>query len=77
MTSGPYHFVRHPIYAAVLLFTWAGVLTHRSPVALALAGLATAMVLVRLLAEERLVTRRYPEYADYARRTRRLVPYLL
>ena len=25
VTRGPYHWVRHPIYLAILLFTWAGV----------------------------------------------------
>src|SRR6476619_3918762 len=28
VTSGPYRFWRHPIYAAVLLFVWTGVLTQ-------------------------------------------------
>src|SRR5262245_36894731 len=25
VTTGPYRFVRHPIYTAILLFVWAGV----------------------------------------------------
>src|SRR5512140_2240697 len=25
VTSGPYRFVRHPIYAAILFFVWAGI----------------------------------------------------
>ena len=28
VTWGPYRYWRHPIYAAVLLFLWAGVLSH-------------------------------------------------
>lgn len=77
VTTGPYRHVRHPIYAAVLLFVWAGVLTQASPLALAVAALATAATGVRVWAEEQLVTQRYPAYAAYAARTRRLVPFVL
>ena len=38
---------------------------------------ATAMLLLRMLFEETLVRQRYPEYDDYARRTKRVIPYLL
>ena len=33
VTSGPYHFIRHPIYTAACLFVGAGVLAHWSVVA--------------------------------------------
>jgi protein-S-isoprenylcysteine O-methyltransferase Ste14 len=74
--TGPYGYVRHPIYAAVLLFVWTGVLSHASPQPVALGSLATLATLVRMLSEERLVSQRYPEYAAYAAQTSRLVPYV-
>jgi protein-S-isoprenylcysteine O-methyltransferase Ste14 len=77
VTRGPYRFVRHPIYAAVLYFLWAGVSAHPGPVNLPAAVLASALLGVRMFAEERLLLGRYPEYADYARRTRRVVPFVL
>lgn len=80
VTSGPYRYVRHPIYAAVLLFAWAGVLAQRTPPtpgALLLAALATLMTGVRIQAEEALLHASFPEYAAYAARTRRLVPFVL
>ena len=77
VTTGPYRFVRHPIYAAVLLFVWAGVATHATLLAVTLALLATAAIAVRLWAEERLVTARYPEYREYAARTKRVIPFVL
>src|SRR5690242_9779288 len=30
VTTGPYRFIRHPIYTAVCLFAWAGVFSHLS-----------------------------------------------
>ncbi len=35
------------------------------------------MLFLRMIFEEGLVRERYPEYADYARRTRRVIPYIL
>jgi len=76
VTSGPYRFIRHPIYTAFCAFILAGALAHLSASAAALAILFVLAALVRMLAEERLLVLRYPEYAEYAARTRRIVPFL-
>lgn len=76
VTTGPYRYLRHPIYVAALLFLWTGIAVHPSTGSL-LAGLVgTAATLARMLSEERLLRERYPEYADYARRAKRLVPFV-
>jgi protein-S-isoprenylcysteine O-methyltransferase Ste14 len=77
VTTGPYRYLRHPIYAAVLYFVWAGVLTHASALNAALGAVATAATAVRIWAEESLLIQRYPDYPAYAARTKRLVPYVL
>ncbi len=77
VTTGPYRYMRHPIYAAVLLFLWTGVAVNASPLSVALGLAATAMLALRILFEERLVRRRYPEYDDYARRTKRVIPFII
>ena len=76
VTSGPYRFIRHPIYTAVCLFGWAGVLAHWSA-ASALFGVVILIGAIgRMLCEERLIVERYPEYREYARTTKRMVPYV-
>jgi protein-S-isoprenylcysteine O-methyltransferase Ste14 len=77
VTSGPYRYVRHPIYAAVLYFIWPGILTHLSleTVALGLCGIVG--VGMRMVVEEKLLRARYPEYGEYANRTKRLIPFLV
>ncbi len=77
VTTGPYRFVRHPIYTAILLFMWAGVASHTSTLSVLTAIVATAAAAVRIVAEEELVVDVYPEYADYAKHTKRIIPFVL
>ncbi len=76
VTSGPYRWVRHPIYTAVALFAVAGALARPTVASAGLAAAVVAGAVVRMLAEERVLRRRFPEYAAYARRTRRMIPFL-
>ena len=76
VTNGPYKFVRHPIYAAICLFTFAGALAHISLTAAFLLLLIFVGAFVRLLVEEHLLIKRYPEYRDYASRVKRLLPFV-
>ncbi len=74
--TGPYRYVRHPIYAAALFITWAGVFGNLSVVNVGFGLLTLAGALVRIHCEETLVRVRYPEYNEYVKRTRRLIPFV-
>lgn len=77
VTSGPYRFWRHPIYAAVLYFVWSTALAHRSASAVTAALLVTIGAAVRMYAEETLLVKTYPDYAAYRARTARVIPFVL
>ena len=71
---GPYAFIRHPMYAALLLGV-AGLLIQ--DLSYGRAGWAGGLALVlalKIRIEERCLRERFPDYADYQRRTGRLLP---
>lgn len=76
ITSGPYRYLRHPIYAAILLFMLTGIVANWTLTNALLSLAVIAAVLMRVIAEERLLRARYPEYAEYSRRTKRLIPFV-
>ena len=76
VTTGPYHYIRHPIYTAGCLFGWGAITAHWSVVG-ALFGVALiAGGLVRIICEERLLTHEYPAYLAYSKATKRMLPYV-
>lgn len=76
VTTGPYKYIRHPIYTSACLFGWVGIVANRSLVGLGFGALLFLGSLTRMLCEERLVTEVYPEYVEYAKVTKRMIPYV-
>ena len=76
VTSGPYRHIRHPIYAAICLFTWAGVAAHWSWSSALWGALILGSAVMRIYCEEPLVAARYPDYVQYKARTWRMIPYV-
>jgi protein-S-isoprenylcysteine O-methyltransferase Ste14 len=76
ITSGPYRFIRHPIYTSVCLFTWASSLAYASAFTVGMALMVALGAAIRIASEERALRQRYPEYSAYAGRTKRMVPFI-
>ena len=75
-TGGPYRLVRHPLYFFEILAA-AGVIASGPGVIQFVSFFAfVGMQMTRARFEERLLAGAFPEYADYARRTRRLIPFV-
>ncbi len=76
ITTGPYHFVRHPIYTGVLLAMFGSAL---------IAGIAWLVIIIAFSyyfissakVEEELLTEQFPDqYPFYQKRTKILIPFI-
>ncbi|HEX9050605.1 MAG TPA: isoprenylcysteine carboxylmethyltransferase family protein [Anaeromyxobacter sp.] len=77
ISTGPYFHVRHPMYAGALLLLAATPLALGSLVALPLVLPFVAVLIARLLDEERLLSDELAGYRDYCRQVRfRLIPHV-
>jgi protein-S-isoprenylcysteine O-methyltransferase Ste14 len=75
VSSGPYAFVRHPMYSGVMLFFLGVPLLLGSWWGVAIAPVFAVLFAIRARIEERALVEGLPDYADYAARVRyRLVP---
>jgi protein-S-isoprenylcysteine O-methyltransferase Ste14 len=76
-TTGPYAYVRHPMYAGALLFVLGAPLLLGSWWGLAAAAIVFPIIGMRAVLEERTLGAELEGYADYAARVRfRIVPYV-
>lgn len=73
--SGPYRFVRHPIYTGVLAAAVGGAIATASVPGMALAAVLFAFLQVKSRREEAWLERSYPAYAAYRARTPRFIPW--
>lgn len=75
VSSGPYAFVRHPMYSGIMLFFFGVPLLLGSWWGAAIAPVFAVLFAIRARIEERALVEGLPDYADYAARVRyRLVP---
>ncbi|SDJ75855.1 Protein-S-isoprenylcysteine O-methyltransferase Ste14 [Bradyrhizobium sp. Rc2d] len=75
ISTGPYAYVRHPMYSGMVLFFTGVPLLLGSWWGLAMIPLFIALFAIRIPIEERTLREGLPGYADYAARVRyRLVP---
>lgn len=75
ISTGPYGYVRHPMYSGMILFFASVPLILGSTWGLAIAPLFPALLAIRIRIEERTLIAGLPGYAEYAARVRyRLLP---
>jgi protein-S-isoprenylcysteine O-methyltransferase Ste14 len=77
VTSGPYHYIRHPMYASLLYLTWGVFLKHISLFSVLLTIIASLALFLTAVNEERENLDIFgDEYAVYMKDTKRFIPYM-
>lgn len=72
--SGPYRWVRHPIYTGVLLATLGVAVAHGHPTLYLIFAIFVIFFTYKSRYEESLLMKAYPDYVDYMARTGRFLP---
>ena len=75
-TGGPYAYIRHPMYSALLVVGIALVLHDVSVIPITLWLLLLMTLLVKLHYEERLLQSHFSNYRQYQKHTKKLIPYV-
>jgi len=76
LASGPYRIVRHPMYAGAILMALGWAIFSRGWLTFGYAALLFALFDVKTRREERWLLAKFPEYAAYRRRIRKLIPFI-
>ena len=74
VTSGPYKYVRHPVFVSIVLSYLGVVLVFLHPISIALWILVSISGVITSFNEEKFMQSKFPEYKEYMRRTGRFFP---
>ncbi len=77
VTNGPYKWLRHPIYAAVIYFFLTCIISFPNTETVVAVALIVLSTIVRMLLEEKSLMENFEEYASYSKRTKRLIPFVI
>jgi protein-S-isoprenylcysteine O-methyltransferase Ste14 len=76
VTTGLYQFVRHPMYSGGILFAVGWTLVVHSWMTLIYAVILLIFIDIKSRREERWLVEKFPEYSDYQKQVRKLIPYI-
>lgn len=76
VTDGPYKWWRHPIYASIIYFFIASFIAYPEIQTFIGVFLVVLGTFARMLFEEKALLETYEGYADYCKKTKRIIPYV-
>ena len=76
VTQGPYRWLRHPIYASLIYFFGACIVSFPLIETITAVILISGGLFVRMLLEEKFLRLTYSEYGEYSERTKRIIPFV-
>jgi len=76
VTKGPYKWLRHPIYAAVIYFFLACIISYPTIKTIIAVTVIVASTIVRMLLEEKSLFENFADYKAYYTQTKRFIPFV-
>jgi len=77
ITNGPYRFIRHPMYTAILLGS-TGILLQQFTLLRLVIFIALAITLhVKISWEEKMLSQKFDGYKNYMKQTKRIMPFII
>jgi protein-S-isoprenylcysteine O-methyltransferase Ste14 len=78
VTQGIYKYIRHPLYSSLILLSWGVFLKDISPVAFALALVASGLPVAMAKVEEKdNISKFGDDYAEYIKTTKMFIPFII
>ena len=76
ITNGPYRFIRHPMYTAILMGCIGLFITKFTWMRLVILITLAIVLFIKLMLEERMLCQKFEGYKNYMQKTQRLFPYI-
>lgn len=76
ITDGPYRYIRHPMYTAIIVGCTGLLLSHFTWLRLLLTLALIVVLLVKLSWEEKMLKHKFTVYQDYSKQSKKLIPFI-
>ncbi|MBI5403767.1 MAG: isoprenylcysteine carboxylmethyltransferase family protein [Ignavibacteriae bacterium] len=75
-TRGPYRLIRHPMYTSLLGLGSAWIINDFTFFRLFILLILIANLIIKISYEEKFLKEKFPDYSEYSKKTKRLIPFI-
>jgi protein-S-isoprenylcysteine O-methyltransferase Ste14 len=76
ISNGPYKYIRHPMYLAVILFSISVVFDYMNVIRIIILIVLIATLIYKIEFEEKLLINHFEKYPQYRNKTKKLIPFI-